>query len=50
VFTVLLKAFGQCDYPSFQIFALSFQPLYFLLISKNPVSESLILLAASQEQ
>lgn len=35
VFTVLVKAFGQCDYPGAQIFVLSFQHLYFLFIWKK---------------
>lgn len=48
VFTVLVKAFRQCDYPGAQIFVLSFQHLYFLFIwKKNPLSESLILLAVA---
>lgn len=42
--------FGHSDYQDVQIFALSFQPLSFLLISENPVFESLVLLAVSEEQ
>lgn len=44
------KGFGHSDYPGFQIFALYFQRLYFLVISENPVFESLVLLAVSEEQ
>lgn len=45
-----VKGFGHSDYPGVQIFALSFQTLYFLVISENPVFESQVLLAVSEEQ